>query len=223
MPHFKRLFNISHIVATGPWSVRSCSCTTLGAGSRRVLSLVDALSGSGRTLLFEVIPYYYSSLTRKGWEIDDLIFIYLFIFASHCDNFNCKTLWSLQNCSGPNMEAFCTGLSLSITPGKKACSKLLYCHWDSGQFFTVCKALSSLTALFDYHYSFSCVSCDLYQWILSCLTLSLEMLLASPWLLSRKGTLCSGEHEVSLNACVQNLYSENTDVLLISRYLNWQK
>lgn len=124
MPHFKRLFNISHIVATGPWSVRSCSCTTLGAGSRRVLSLVDALSGSGRTLLFEVIPYYYSSLTRKGWEIDDLIFIYLFIFASHCDNFNCKTLWSLQNRSGPNMEAFCTGLSLSITPGKEGMLKI---------------------------------------------------------------------------------------------------
>lgn len=100
MPHFKHLFNISHIVASGPCSVRSCSCTALGAGSRRVLSLVDALSGSGRTLLFEVIPYFCSSLARKGWEIDDLIFIYLFIFVSHCNNFNCETLWGLQNYLG---------------------------------------------------------------------------------------------------------------------------
>lgn len=217
MPRFKRLWSISHIVASGPWSVGSRSCTALGAGSRQVLSLVDALSGSGRTLLFEVIQYFCSSLAREGWEMDDWVCIYLFIFVSHCDNFNCETLWGLQNYLGPNMGASCTGLSLSILSYKKACSRLLYRSWDSGHFFTGCKALS-LTALFDYCYSLmTCMSCNLYQWILICLILSLEMLLASPRLWSREVTLCSGEREVRLSACVQNFYPENTDVLLISR------
>lgn len=37
----------------------------------------------------------------------------------HCDNLDCKVLCDLQNYSGPKVEFFCTGLSVSIVSVKE--------------------------------------------------------------------------------------------------------